>query len=40
MRGSLEAFREERSPGTCPAGKEVSWSATLSAAHLTRAHGG
>lgn len=25
MRGSLEAFREERSPGTSPAGKEVSW---------------
>ena len=25
MRGSLEAFREECSPGTRPAGKEVSW---------------
>lgn len=25
VRGSLEAFREERSPGTGPAGKEVSW---------------
>lgn len=25
MRGSLEAFREEGSPGTRPAGKEVSW---------------
>lgn len=23
--GCLEAFREEHSPGTCPAGKEVSW---------------
>lgn len=23
--GSLEAFREEHSPGTSPAGKEVSW---------------
>lgn len=25
MRGSLEAFREEHSPGTSPAGKKVSW---------------
>lgn len=25
VRGSLEAFREEHSPGTSPAGKEVSW---------------
>lgn len=25
VRGSLEAFREERRPGTSPAGKEVSW---------------
>lgn len=25
MRGSLEAFWEERSPGPSPAGKRVSW---------------
>lgn len=35
MRGSLEAFREEHSPGTSPAGRR---SAAWSAAHLTRAH--